>query len=141
MGKRRKARECALQALYTIDLAGHSEDEALVHLRENFGTEDPKVFGYAEQLVRGVAEHLEELDALVQTHSANWKLDRMARVDRNILRVAAFELSHRPDVPHKVVINEAIEVAKRFGTEESSSFINGVLDRIARAVRETGPAT
>ncbi len=136
MGKRRKAREAALQALYQIDLAGHSADEALQSLRESFGETDTDVLGYAEMLVRGVADNREELDALVGAHSPNWRVDRMARVDRNILRVATFELRHRTDVPVKVILNEAIEVAKRFGTEESSAFINGVLDKVARAVRD-----
>jgi N utilization substance protein B len=139
VGKRRKARESALQALYEIDTAGQDPSEALGHLSESFGADDPKILGYAEGLVRGVMGNLEELDQVIQEHSPNWKLDRMARVDRNILRLAAFELRFREDVPLKVVLNEAIEVAKRFGAEGSASFINGVLDRLARALRGEAP--
>lgn len=141
VGRRRKAREYALQALYQIDVAGHTADDALQNLRESFGEVEPEILGYAETLIRGVAENLEEIDGLVQGHSPNWRLERMARVDRNILRMATFELRYRPDVPTKVAINEAIEVAKRFGTGESGSFINGVLDKVARAARggEGGP--
>ena len=136
MGKRRKARESALQALYEIDTAGQDPTEALGDLAESFGTDDPKILGYAEGLIRGVVGNLEELDAVIQAHSPNWKLARMARVDRNVLRLAAFELRFREDVPLKVVLNEAIEVAKRFGSEGSAAFINGVLDRLGHALRD-----
>ncbi|MDF1565813.1 MAG: transcription antitermination factor NusB [Deltaproteobacteria bacterium] len=139
MGKRRKARECALQALYEIDTAGQDPGDAIQHLAESFGTDDPKILGYAESLIRGVWGNLEELDAVIQEHSPNWTLERMARVDRNILRLAAFELRFREDVPLKVVLNEAIEVAKRFGAEGSAAFINGVLDRLAQTLRGEAP--
>ena len=135
VGRRRKAREYALQALYQIDVAGHTADDALANLAESLGEVEPEVRGYAETLIRGVAENRAEIDELVQRHSPNWRLERMARVDRNILRIATFELRYRPDVPPKVAINVAIEVAKRVGTEESGAFINGVLDKVAKATR------
>lgn len=138
MGKRRKARESALQALYGVDVGGGTVEDAMGDLRESFGAADPKVLEYAEQLVRGVADDLESLDELIQKHSPNWRVDRMARVDRNILRLAAYELRSRSEVPTKVAINEAIEIAKRFGTEDSGAFINGVLDKLAAELRGDG---
>ncbi len=136
MGKRRQARERALQALYQMDAVGGGPDEALLLLLESADErEDASILHYAEVLVRGVTEHRRAIDDIVQSHSANWRLERMARVDRNVLRMATFELLHRPDVPRKVVINEAIEIAKRFGTEESGAFINGLLDKVSRDVR------
>ena len=134
-GGRRRARECALQILYSLDLnAGWSVDQALACFWRDFDEEkgDADSVGYAEKLVRGTVEHQADLDRVVQGVSKNWRLDRMARVDRNILRLATYELHHEPDVPAKVVINEAIEVAKRFGTAESPAFVNGLLDRISQ---------
>ncbi len=135
MGTRRRARECALQILYQIDTSGQSVDAAFQDMRESFHTDDARVLGYAETLVRGVMAHREAIDALIQRHSPNWKIERMGRVDRNVLRLAAYELKWRPDVPLKVVINEAIELGKRFGNEDSHRFINGVLDKVAKEVR------
>jgi transcription antitermination protein NusB len=86
---------------------------------------------YAEQLARGAAEQLEELDKRIQGVSTHWKISRMACVDRNILRLAAWELFHAPDVPKRVALNEAIEIAKRYGAEDSWAFINGILDKLA----------
>lgn len=136
MGKRRQARERALQALYQMDATGGGPDEALAALRDSAEEkDDAATLHYAEVLLRGVTEHRETIDEIIQAHSANWRLERMARVDRNVLRMATFELLHRPDVPRKVVLNEAIDVAKRFGTEESGAFINGILDNISREVQ------
>ena len=86
---------------------------------------------FAEELVQGVKGHQEEIDAMLGRYSTNWKVSRMALVDRNILRMACFELLHLPDVPPKVTLNEAVEIAKRYGSTDSSAFINGILDRIA----------
>jgi len=86
---------------------------------------------YAEQLARGAAERIEELDKRIQGVSTHWKISRMACVDRNILRLAAWELFHAPDVPKRVALNEAIEIAKRYGAEDSWAFINGILDKLA----------
>ncbi len=143
MGTRRKAREFALQILYQIDaqeLSGAAADaQALALYWRNFASAtdgdeareiDPEAHAFAEKLVKGVREHQTELDALIQKASKNWRLERMARVDRNLLRLALYELKHNSDdVPAKVAINEAIEIAKRFGTSESSAFVNGILDR------------
>lgn len=129
MGSRRKARECALQILYQMDVSGHSTDEALGTFWQNF-EHSADVAEFAALLVRGVSAHREEIDRLIQESSKNWKLDRMARVDRNVLRLAVYELIHMPEVPKKVTLNEAIEIGKRYGTEDSSAFINGILDHI-----------
>jgi N utilization substance protein B len=132
--KRTKARERAVQALYQIDVAATDLDEALSRFWKSFEPVEREVMQVAEELVRGVARHRRELDAAIEAVSQNWRLDRMARVDRNVLRLAAFELLHRSDVPVKVVINEAIELGKKFGSESSGAFINGVLDRVAGAL-------
>jgi len=132
--KRTKARERAVQALYQIDVAATDLDEALSRFWKSFEPVEREVMQVAEELVRGVARHRRELDAAIEAVSQNWRLDRMARVDRNVLRLAAFELLHRGDVPVKVVINEAIELGKKFGSESSGAFINGVLDRVAGAL-------
>ena len=129
--KRTKARERALQALYQIDVAATGIDEALARFWKSFEPVEKEVREMAEALVRGVAEHRRGIDAAIEGSSTNWRLDRMARVDRNILRLAVYELQRRPEVPLKVAINEAIELGKKYGSESSGAFINGVLDRIA----------
>jgi N utilization substance protein B len=93
---------------------------------------------YADELVRAVCHHQGELDAAIAATATNWRLDRMAPVDRNVLRLASFELLHRRDVPLEVIIDEAVELAKRFGADQSAAFVNGVLDKLAHAQRGTG---
>jgi transcription antitermination protein NusB len=132
--KRTKARERALQALYQIDVAATDLDEALARFWRSFEPVEREVREMAEALVRGVAQRRREIDDAIEGVSTNWRLDRMAKVDRNVLRLAVYELQFRPDVPMKVVINEAIELGKKFGSESSGAFINGVLDRIAAAL-------
>jgi transcription antitermination protein NusB len=130
MGARTTARESALQMLFAIDSTGGDlEDIVRDYWRETPGDAEGRAF--ADALVRGVVHALAELDELISAASANWRVERMPRVDRNVLRVGAYELSRCPDVPRPVAIDEAVELAKRFGTEESGSFVNGVLDRIA----------
>ena len=92
---------------------------------------DPEDRAYADEIVRGVARELEQTDARLRAASKNWRIERMTRVDRSVLRLGAFELAHRLDVPRAVILDEAVEIAKRYGTEESGSFVNGVLDRVA----------
>ena len=128
--RRTRARERALQALYQIDVAAEGIDEALAAFWKSFEPVEQEVRELAETLVRGVAAHRREVDEAVEEASSNWRLDRMARVDRNVLRLAAYELL-RTDVPVKVVINEAIELGKKFGSESSGAFVNGVLDKVA----------
>ena len=129
MRQRTKAREHALQMLYQMDIRQADR----LRIPEEFWTlytPMPEVKAFANQLVAGTVEHLSEIDALITQHADNWAMKRMAVIDRNILRLGVFELLHTEDVPPKVCINEAIELAKRFGDTESSKFINGILDAI-----------
>jgi N utilization substance protein B len=129
-GRRTRARERALQALYQIDVAAAGIDEALAHFWKSFEPVEEPVRALAEELVRGVAERRRAVDDTIELASANWRIDRMAKVDRNVLRLAVYELI-ATDVPVKVVINEAIELGKKYGSESSGAFVNGVLDKIA----------
>ena len=130
-GLRRKSRHAALALLYQSDMGVH---DFPAHIDHYFSANrlPPKAKEYAEQLVLGVMEHRDNLDEAITEVSAHWRLDRMNVIDRNILRLAAFEILHRADVPRKVSINEAIEIAKRYGSEDSGKFVNGILDRIAQ---------
>jgi N utilization substance protein B len=142
MGNRRKAREIALQVLYQLDVQDKLSDEQALGLfwqhfaKTEDGDADEASRAFADELVRGVKSRLEEIDALLTRASRNWRLERMARVDRNLLRLAVWELKYSKDVPVKVAINEAIEIAKRYGTAESPAFVNGILDR---CLEEVGP--
>ena len=158
MGARRIARERALQALYQLDVQGEGpsvrdaleaawgagseggEGPGAAALPEGGGAASadpltaPEVKQFALELVEGVRGKLKELDAKIEQHSTNWRIDRMSRIDRNVLRLGAYELEFRPDVPRKVALNEAVELGKKFGTEESSAFINGLLDKLAQGI-------
>lgn len=138
MGNRRKARECALQLLYDLEFNVVADGEETVRALADYWQSFPdksqitdEVREFAHALVLGVREHDEAIDEYIQRASTNWKLERMALVDRNILRIATFELKHVSDIPPKVSLNEAIEIAKRYGSEDSGSFINGILDKIS----------
>ena len=131
MGSRTKARECALQALYQLDTSGGEPRDVVRSILAHFEEADEETAQFAESLVRGVQGERAAIDELIQRSSTHWKLDRMARVDRNILRLAVYEILRRADVPVRVSLNEAIELGKKFGSEDSSAFVNGVLDRIA----------
>lgn len=131
MGTRRKARECALQLLYQTDMSGTSPQEALA----TYWSKDPAdadVEQFAESLLSGVFERKAEIDEIISSYSTNWKVSRMASIDKNILRVAVYEMIYCPDIPVKVTINEAVEIAKSYGTEDSGAFVNGILDNIAK---------
>jgi len=132
MSSRRKGRECAVQILYQIDL--QQDPNISVCIEEFFknfeGTE--KVFAYANSLVRGVSQNLDKIDESIAKTSTKWRIDRMPPVDRNILRLAIYELFFVNGLDDKVVMNEAIEIAKRFGGTESAGFINGILDSVAK---------
>lgn len=131
MGLRRIARECALQMLYELDIGKHAKDEIL----ETFWqmNEHPvKVREFADRLFEGSVARMQEIDKIIQKHTMNWRLDRMAVVDRNVLRLAVFEFLSGSKTPGTVVINEALEVAKKFSTHESAQFVNGVLDSIRK---------
>lgn len=123
----------ALQALYQVDLSGDEPAHAVRTFWEHCDAPtDARTF--ATDLVAGVLEELARIDELITASSANWRIERLSHVDRNILRVATYELLCRRDVPASVAIDEAIEIAKRFGTDESATFVNGVLDHIAATV-------
>lgn len=127
--KRRVAREKALQALFQIDMSGIEPEVALTNVLE----EEEKMDAYLQQIVLGFIENQERIDGLIRENLEKWSFDRLAKVDRNILRLGVYELLFVEDVPNKVVINEAVEIAKIFGDEQSSKFINGVLSKVSQS--------
>lgn len=133
MGKRRRSREFALQVLYQLEVNPQEIPKALEHIRNHITSvsDDPE---FTERIVCGVREHLQEIDHLLENYLEHWRLDRLSSVDRNILRLALFELLYCDDIPPKVTINEAIDLGKKYGTEDSGAFINGILDRIQNEV-------
>lgn len=136
MGHRRRARECALQMLFQADLTGSTAADIVREFWKGHRA-DELARQFAERLVCGVLARVEALDAVVRDSAQNWRIERMAVVDRNVLRIGVYELLCEPDTPPVVVIDEAIEVAKKFGSQESGSFINGILDDVRRR-REAG---
>lgn len=130
--KRRRAREYALQILFQIDLTKDSFDENLLDYFWAGSKEEEDVKEFANTIVRGTLEHLVEIDKFIKQSAENWSIDRMAVIDRNILRAATYELLYQTDIPPSVTINEAIEIAKKYSTGDSASFINGILDKIQK---------
>jgi N utilization substance protein B len=130
--KRRKAREYALQLLFQLDI--RKEKPTITLFKRFWADEDPddEVRAFAEEIVRGTFKHLHIINAKILACAKNWALERMATVDRNVLRLATYEILYRMDIPPSVTINEAIELAKKYGTDESGSFVNGILDSVAR---------
>lgn len=132
VGTRRKSRELALQMLFQLDMGKQTADE----VRKTFWNErrdlDSKVRGFADDLFRVAAERQAEIDQIVERNAEHWRMDRMAAVDRNVLRCGVAEMLGFADTPKPVVINEALEIGRRFSTPESVTFINGVLDSVAR---------
>lgn len=136
MKKRRRARELALTLLYQVEIlgsAGVQAEEVMDIFWEQHYTQDDAVKDFASLIAKEVVRNLEDIDAEIAKTSVNWKLDRMSCIDRNILRMAAFEIIHLEEIPPLVAINEAVELAKKYGAEESSRFINGVLNKIKEA--------
>jgi N utilization substance protein B len=131
MGARRKARELALQMLYQHDLSGNSPDTILSTFEE-LQKSKPNTREFATRIFRGTVEHLPDIDQMIVAQADNWRLSRMAVVDRNIIRMSIYEFLHENDTPKLVIIDEAIEIAKKFGTQKSSQFINGILDGILK---------
>lgn len=136
MGSRRQSRELALQAIFQSDFSETWESSNLAFCLEHFGTSEG-VLTYASELCEGVIANKDRIDEIITVASQRWSLSRMARVDRSIIRLATYEIALMPEVPPRVAINEAIEVAKRFGTDDSPQFINGVLDKIASNLETT----
>ncbi len=133
MGNRRKSRELAMQVLFYIHMSQNDSNDLLDRFCENFKP-STKVLSFFLRLVRGVLETRSDIDKIIERFSDNWKLSRMSCVDRNVMRIAVYELLCCNDIPYKVSINEAIDVGKKFGTEESGAFINGILDSIRAAL-------
>lgn len=129
MRKRSKARESALQILYQIDVTGDPVD-AVLNQYWHTRNRNPEVVDFANEIVKGTTEHLSEIDAIISQHSENWEISKMPIIDRNILRFAIYEILYMDDIPPRVTIDEAIDLANNFGTPNSGKFINGVLDKI-----------
>jgi N utilization substance protein B len=138
MGSRRQARELALQLLYQTELTGADPGEMQLHSEAWQGASET-VRGFADELLRGVIAHRQEIDDNLSRQTSHWRLERLATVDRNILRLALYELMYCDGTPAAVVIDEAIEIAKRFGAEESARFVNGVLDGFVKR-RSSAPS-
>jgi transcription antitermination protein NusB len=138
--KRRNARECALQFIYGFDMVSLDQkphgrsgfDKELNEFWKGADETSADVKAFAERLVSGTIANLEEIDRLIQKAAKKWKLIRIAAIDRNIMRIAAYEIVFMEDIPDAVSINEALEIAKKFSTAESAAFINGILDRISK---------
>ena len=135
MRKRTLSREIALKILYAWDISNEPMNEVHDKFWENNDTSDESVKEFSDFLVFGVETNREKLDGIIAKHATNWKLDRMATIDRNILRIASFELLFASEIPPKVAINEAIEMAKKYGDKDSGKFVNGILDDINKKGR------
>ncbi|WHY55044.1 transcription antitermination factor NusB [Peribacillus simplex] len=123
--KRREAREKSLQALYQMDIANSNAEEAMESVLDGAPTDE-----YFKKLVMGITENRERIDGMIRDNLENWTLERLANIDRNLLRIAVYEMVHSEDVPVSVAMNEAIEIAKKFGDDQSSSFVNAVLSKV-----------
>jgi N utilization substance protein B len=135
MGKRRKARESTLQILFQLEF----NDRGLENIFDSFWQEKKasrEIKEYCQWLVEGIVSHRERIDRLIQSVSENWRLDRMALVDRNVLRVAVFELLYEENLAPAIVIDEAIEVSKKYSSEESATFVNGILDAVRKKIEK-----
>ncbi len=138
MGSRRHAREIALQMLYLCDNCRCTPTDARNSILNGLGSLPQAVRSFSLQLFDGIAGKKEELDAIIEQSAENWEMNRMACIDRNILRLAAFEITDMKDTPINVIINEAVEIAKRFSTDDSGKFVNGILDNMKTA-RKNAP--
>ncbi|MEW5735191.1 MAG: transcription antitermination factor NusB [Thermodesulfobacteriota bacterium] len=138
MGKRRRARELAMQALFFLDFSTSPPEEALdLFVKEHPPPQGAEDFFFA--LTRGVIAYRDDLDRTIARHSQHWKLSRMSAVDRNLLRVAVFEMTRGKDVPAKVAINEAVDIGKLYGTDDTGGFLNGILDSIRAELEDPAP--
>ena len=140
MTRRSRGREVALQVLYQVEQNPVIPADEIRRFIKRRLLEDRKLCEFTEGLIDGVKEHQARIDAMISQVAENWRLDRMAAIDRNILRLGAYEMLFRPEVPAKVAINEALELAKRYSTAQSSRFVNGILDRVLQfQIREASP--
>jgi N utilization substance protein B len=129
MSSRREARECSLQMLYTVDTCNIPAEIVLDFFSDSLPTVEA-YRGFAEKLFKGVCQRKEEIDFLIKRYIKNWDLERMAIVDRNIIRLAAYEILDTPETPINVIIDEAVEISKKYSTKDSSKFVNGILDKL-----------
>ncbi|MBN1871945.1 MAG: transcription antitermination factor NusB [Candidatus Omnitrophica bacterium] len=133
MRKRTRARECALKVLYQSEVTKYDHVRSLRVFWELEANTESAVKDFAEQLVEGVHKHIKEIDEVISRYAKNWNINRMALIDKNILRLATYEILYVDDIPHKVSINEAIDMAKKYGDTDSSKFVNGILDKISKS--------
>jgi len=127
---RRKGREIALHLLYQWEINRNSIDKIIEDYKKYFEIPNEKAFEFAVELVKGITSHLKDIDNIIKKYTPSWPFERQNTTDRNILRIAVYEMFFRPDIPEIVSINEAIELAKIYGTDDSPAFVNGVLDSI-----------
>ncbi len=137
MGARRKERDLALQMLFHHDMVGNNPEQ-IIDTFEELQKSKSNTREFATKIFRGTVDNLEKIDDMIQNQAENWRLSRMAAVDRNIIRMSIYEFLHETDTPKLVVIDEAIEIAKKFGTQKSSQFINGILDGILKRYNLAG---
>ena len=137
-GGRRKARSIALQALYEIDSVKHDPEETLKHLQTEASLSEQN-FSFAKALVEGIMKYKEKLDTQIKQYAPAWPIEQLAVIDRNILRLAIFEILIDNKIPVKVAINEAVELAKNFGGDSSSKFVNGVLGALSANIKKENP--
>jgi len=130
MRRRTLAREHALKILYQFDITKRPIEAAVASYWESEETKDPEIIAYANLLAQGVSGHIKDIDQKISDYATNWQIKRMAIIDRNVMRIGLYELQHTTDIPPKVAINEAVELAKKYGDLESSKFVNGILDKI-----------
>jgi N utilization substance protein B len=136
MGTRRKSRELALQMLFQADMGKQPPEEVRRTFWKERSAIAPDERGFAEDLFRVASDRAQEIDSLIERHAEHWRMDRMAAVDRNLLRSAVAELLGYPETPRAIVINEALEIARKFSAPESVQFINGVLDSVGRELEK-----
>ena len=137
MRRRTLGRECALKILYSVEVSKNSYEESSEKFWNNYETDisaDIKIF--SQSLVLGVAGNMAKINEMLDKYADNWDLERMATIDRNILRIATYELLFTDEIPPKVAINEAIEIAKKYGDKDSGKFVNGILDKISKKERK-----
>jgi N utilization substance protein B len=137
MGARRKARELALQMLFQHDMSGNGPEQ-IIDTFEELQKSKPNTREFATKIFKGTVANIAAIDDMIQNQAENWRLSRMAAVDRNIIRMSVYEFLHEDDTPKLVVIDEAIEIAKKYGTQKSSQFINGILDGILKRYNLAG---
>lgn len=139
--KRRRARELALEILYKDEFGSKNPDDFTFSLAGEINPIDSEIQKYADFLIQGIRKEGESIDSLIQSHCRNWKLNRIAPIDKNIIRIAVFELTNKEQaIPLSVALNEAIEIAKKYGSNDSGSFVNGVLNGITKSLNIKNPA-